>query len=108
KGQGMPGRIWETGSALWLTDPTGEMSELGADESRVLVKQDAGNLFFTRNLSAQECGLGGMMGFPVKLDKEVLAVFEFFSRERRPPDASFLDTVENLAPLLRDFLSRAR
>jgi PAS domain S-box-containing protein len=23
KGQGVPGRIWETGSALWLTDPTG-------------------------------------------------------------------------------------
>jgi PAS domain S-box-containing protein len=108
KGQGIPGRIWETGSALWLTDPTGEMSELGADESRVLVKQDAANLFFPRNLARQEFGLGGMMGFPVKLDKEVLAVFEFFSRERRQPDPSFLDTVEKLGRLLGDVLERKR
>jgi PAS domain-containing protein len=48
------------------------------------------------------------MGFPVKLDKEVLAVFEFFSRERRPPDASFLDTVEKLGRLLGDVLERKR
>jgi PAS domain S-box-containing protein len=108
RGQGIPGRIWETGSALWLTDPTGEIVELGADDSRLLVKQDAGNVFFPRNLARREFGLGAVMGFPVKLDKEVLAVFEFFSRERRPPDASFLDTVEKLGRLLGDVLERKR
>jgi PAS domain S-box-containing protein len=108
KGQGVPGRIWETGSALWLTDPTGKINELAADGSRVFVKQDAGNVFFPRNLARREFGLGALMGFPVKLDKEVLAVFEFFSWERRPPDLSFMDAVEKLGRLLGDVLERKR
>ena len=108
KGQGVPGRIWETGSALWLTDPAGKINELAADGSRVFVKQDAGHVFFPRNLARREFGLGALMGFPVKLDKKVLAVFEFFSWERRPPDLSFMDAVEKLGRLLGDILERKR
>jgi PAS domain S-box-containing protein len=108
KGHGVPGRIWETGSALWLSDPTGKINELAADGSRLFVKQDAGNLFFPRDLARQEFNLGAIIGFPIKLDKEVLAVFEFFSRERRPPDVAFLDAVEKLGRLLGDVLERKR
>jgi PAS domain S-box-containing protein len=108
KGHGIPGRIWETGSALWLTDPTGEINELAADGSRVFVKREAGSVFFPRNLARQELGLGALMGFPVKIDNEVVAVFEFFSRERHPPDLSFLDAVGKLGRLLGDVLERKR
>jgi PAS domain S-box-containing protein len=108
KGHGVPGRIWEIGSALWLTDPTSEINELAADGSRVFVKREAGSVFFPRNLARQEFGLGAFMGFPVKLDNEVVAVFEFFSRERRPPDLSFMDAVEKLGRLLGDVLERKR
>jgi PAS domain S-box-containing protein len=108
KGVGVPGRMWETGSALWLTDPASTISELVADGSRVAVKQDAGNVVFPRNLAQLKYGLGALMGFPVKLDKKVLAVFEFFSRERRPPDRSFMDAVEKLGRLLGDVLERKR
>jgi PAS domain S-box-containing protein len=108
KGYGVPGRIWETGSALWLTDPGSKISELVADGPRAAVKQVAGNVVFPRNLAQQKFGLGALMGFPVKLDKEVLAVFEFFSRERRPPDQSFMDAVEKLGRLLGDVLERKR
>jgi PAS domain S-box-containing protein len=101
KGDGVPGRIWETGSALWLTDPASKISELVAD-------RDAGNVIFPRNLAQPKFGLGALMGFPVKLDKEVLAIFEFFSRERRPPDRPFLDAVEKLGRLLGDVLERKR
>jgi PAS domain S-box-containing protein len=108
KGYGIPGRIWETGSAQWLTDPTGKIGELAGDGSRVIVKPHAGTVLFPRGLGRQKLGLGALMGFPVKLDKEVLAVFEFFSRERRPPDLSFLDGVEKLGRLLGDILERKR
>jgi PAS domain S-box-containing protein len=88
KGQGMPGKAWESKSAFWIS-------------SRV---DDAANL--PRLRAAQKMGIRAAFAFPVILDEEVLAVFEFLSEQARTPDRSFLNAVEKLGRILGDSLVR--
>jgi PAS domain S-box-containing protein len=89
KGRGLPGRVWESGTAAWVMD----------------VRHDPN---FPRFRAARAIGLKAGFAFPVVLGGEVLAVFEFLSREFREPDQPFLDAVEKLGRLLGDVLKRKR
>jgi signal transduction histidine kinase len=89
RGQGLPGRVWESGRAGWVA---------------AVVEDDA----FQRVAAAQKVGLRGAFAFPVSAGPEVVAVFEFLAREMREPDQPFLDAVETLGRRLGDLLERRR
>jgi PAS domain S-box-containing protein len=67
RGQGLPGRVWETLGPVWLTD----------------VAEEAG---FPRAHAAARAGLHGAMGFPLMLGGDLAGVLEFFSTRREEPD----------------------
>ena len=65
-GVGLPGRVLSTREPHWIRD-------LAADNN------------FPRFAIAAQEGLRSGFGFPILLEKEVIGVLEFFSREIRPP-----------------------
>ncbi len=60
QGQGLPGRIWETGEPGWIRN----------------VQQDPE---FQRSELCRQIDLRGAFGFPVKIGDELVAVLEFFA-----------------------------
>jgi PAS domain S-box-containing protein len=89
RGVGLPGRVWGSGAATWITD----------------VSLD-GN--FPRAPTAIEEGLHSAFGFPIKLGNEVLGVIECLSREVREPDDHFLQMVNDIGGQLGQFMERKR
>src|SRR5262249_44176631 len=88
-GVGMPGRIWESGSPVWIPD----------------VPRDQN---FPRADVATRAGLHGAVGFPVRLGDEVLGVIEFFSREIRQPDNDLLRLFATIGGQIGQFMERWR
>lgn len=88
-GQGLPGRVWARGEPVWIAD----------------VARDGG---LTRAAAAESAGLGGAVGFPVRLGKDVLGVLEFFSRETRPPDAELIGMMTCVGEQIGQFVERKR
>jgi GAF domain-containing protein len=72
RGEGLPGRVLESGDAVWVVDVT----------------QDDN---FPRARQAQEIGVCGAFGIPVRVGPRVIAVLEFFSHEPANPEKSWLD-----------------
>src|SRR5207253_9705420 len=68
QGRGLPGRVWQIGKPLWITDVT---------------TTDAS---FVRAPFAAKAGLHGAIAFSILLSGETLGVIEFFSRTVRQPD----------------------
>ena len=68
RGQGLPGRVWEAGSPVW-------MSDVSVDDN------------FPRGAAAGEAGLHGAFAFPIFVRREFFGVIEFFTRKTREPDA---------------------
>ena len=71
-GIGLPGRVWAAARPTFIPD----------------VLEDAN---FPRAPAAAREHLHAAFGFPVVLDRDVLGVMEFFSREIREPDEELLD-----------------
>ena len=80
-GEGLPGRVLETGSHGWMND-------VSTDEN------------FIRRNAARQVGLHAALAFPVRLEDEVVAVMEFFSDRKVEPDPSFLEVMEHIGTLL--------
>ncbi|MFN7972929.1 MAG: response regulator [Acidobacteriota bacterium] len=76
-GSGLPGRVLETGEPAWIQDVTVD-----------------GN--FPRSRAAAESGLRAAFAFPVTLDRDVLAVLEFFTEEAIPPDHGLLQGIKHV------------
>ena len=89
KGLGLPGCVWQQGTALWWED--------GLQESNFPVQS-----------AASECELRAAFAFPVKLNGEFLAVFEFFSKEVRQRDEPLLGMTGKLGEHLGEALERKR
>jgi PAS domain S-box-containing protein len=89
KGLGLPGCVWQAGTALWWADATQEPN-------------------FPQRSAAAQAGLRAAFAFPVKLNGEVLAVFEFLSKEVRQPDGPLLGLIEKLGAHLGEALERRR
>jgi PAS domain S-box-containing protein len=88
-GVGMPGRVWTVGEPAWAPD-------LVMDEN------------FPRRASAIHAGLHAALGFPLMVDRRVLGVIEFFSREIREPDPDLLQLVASVGSQIGQFLDRKR
>jgi len=91
-GQGIPGQVWESKSAIWisLTSDSGE------------------NANIPRLQVARKLGFQAAFAFPAIFENKVLAVYEFFCMDPRPSDRFFLDAVEKLGRLLGDIMVRIR
>jgi PAS domain S-box-containing protein len=88
-GIGLPGRVWSTGGAAWISD---------------VVKDDN----FPRAPVARQEGLHAAFGFPIKLGGKVLGVVECFSHEVRSPDEHFLEMARDIGQQLGPFIERRR
>ena len=86
-GECLPGRVWETAHKRWVLDIAAEPHARRADEAR----QD---------------GLHTCCLLPVRGQDGVVAVFEFLSREIRPPDPTLLEMLNQIAGLTGEYLER--
>lgn len=75
KGVGLPGRVWKSRQAVWISDVT-------HDEN------------FLRELPSRQIGLQSAVAFPVLANKKLIAVFEFFSYDKQKYDDELLCAFE--------------
>lgn len=87
KGAGLPGRVWEGDSPVLIHD---------------LLKDKN----FPRNKVAAKEGLQAALGFPVRGERQVLGVLEFFSTGAIAPDEKFLQMLEGIGRQIGQFLER--
>jgi len=88
KGEGLPGRIWQHMTPLWLVRPFDRESFAGAE---VIVDQDK---------------VQSVIAFPVRHGDDLIAVLEFFSAEVCEPDEYVLSALEKLSKHLSTILQR--
>ena len=88
-GIGLPGRVWATGAAAWITD----------------VLED-GN--FPRMSVASSEGLHAALGFPIVLNEIALGIVELFSKEVRAPDDVILQAMKSIGSQIGQFIERKR
>ena len=89
RGIGLPGRVWETREPVWIGD--------------VVHQAD-----FPRATVADRSGLHGGAGFPVMVEREIIAVIEFFSHEIRKPDGALLQMMVAHADQIAQIIQRER
>ena len=87
RGQGVPGQVWSDGKPVWLANITRHAN-------------------FPRAPFAVKDGLCTAMAFPVRLDKEILGVVEFFSRSVRRTEEAFLQMLESVGSQIGQFIQR--
>jgi PAS domain S-box-containing protein len=86
-GEGLPGRVVESGEPAWIVD---------APE----------NPNFPRAAIARRSGLHAAFGFPLLSPRGVVGMMEFFSRELRQPDERLLDTMRELGSQVGQYVAR--
>lgn len=86
---GFPGRIWQSGQPLWI-------SELSEDKN------------FLRAASAVKEKLHTVFGFPILLGNKVLGVIECFSIHFQEPDRDLLEMMEAIGSQIGQFMDRKR
>ena len=86
---GLPGRVWGSGEPVWLSDASREND-------------------LPRAAAVGQDGLHGALAFPIRLNREVLGVMEFFSTAIQRPDRSLLRTVSMLGHQIGQFIERKR
>ncbi|MGH9969106.1 MAG: PAS domain S-box protein [Pyrinomonadaceae bacterium] len=89
KGEGLPGRIWESGGPARIQNVTADPN-------------------FPRAAVATLEGLHGAFGFPILVGREVLGVLDFFSREIKEPDDELLRMVAGIGGQIGQFTKRKR
>jgi len=87
RGVGLPGRVWDTGRAMWIPDVTRDLN-------------------FPRAPYAVRCGLHGAFGFPIVGPSGFLGVMEFFSHEIREPDEDLLRMFDAVGGQVGQFIER--
>jgi PAS domain S-box-containing protein len=87
RGEGLPGRVLESGSPTWIADPP--------DDSN-----------FPRANAARRAGLHAAFAFPLRSPRGVVGVMEFFSREPRELDERLLWTMGVLGSQVGQFVTR--
>ncbi len=86
-GIGLPGRVWVSGEPTWIRD----------------VVKDAN---FPRAPFANQVGLHGAFGSPIRVGGTVYGVIEFFSHEIREPDADLLQMLADIGLKVGHFIER--
>jgi len=88
-GQGLPGRVWATGTPAMIEDVTSDSN-------------------FPRQALATSLGVHGAFAFPIKSGTTLLGVMEFFSPDIQPADEELLRTVNVIGGELGLYLERKR
>ncbi|MBI2078403.1 MAG: PAS domain S-box protein [Euryarchaeota archaeon] len=88
-GVGLPGRVLGTGTPHWITDVT----------------KDAN---FPRARIAADIGVRAAFAFPVLVEKEIVAVLEFFADRPLEPDEQVLEVMGHVGTQLGRVVERAR
>ncbi|MBZ0109962.1 MAG: PAS domain S-box protein [Candidatus Scalindua rubra] len=86
-GIGLPGRVWASGKATWITD----------------VVHDSN---FPRSSDALKAGLHAALGFPVVINEEVIGILEFFSQNTEEPDNDLLNMMSAIGRQIASFIKR--
>ena len=89
KGIGLPGRVWASGTPVWISD----------------VVKDPN---FPRALEAQKEGLHGAFAFPVWSGEKLFGVMEFFSDQPNEPDEKLLELMKAVGSQVGMFTQRNR
>ncbi len=89
RGEGLPGRVLESGGPVWLGDFTQEDN-------------------LPRTSLAREIGLRGAFAIPVLAGETVVGVLEFFSREVANPEKSWLEVTAKVGTQLGRAFERQR
>jgi PAS domain S-box-containing protein len=88
-GVGLPGRVLESGRPHWIVDVTEDPN-------------------FPRAYAADDIGVRGAFGFPVRVGNEVAAVLEFFSATAATPNERMLEVVGQMGTQLGRAIERER
>ena len=88
-GEGLLGRVWQSGEPVWVVDLANEPS-------------------FTRAPAANQVGLRSGVVLPLRVRGEIVGVLSFHSREPRPRDPEMLATLIGIGDQLGQFLERRR
>ena len=86
-GEGLPGRVVESGEPAWLVEPPDDDN-------------------FPRAAIARRAGLHAAFGFPLLSPRGVVGMMEFFSRELRQPDNRLLETMRELGSQVGQYVAR--
>ncbi len=86
-GIGLPGRVLSSGKPLWITDVT-------LDDN------------FPRARQAESTGVKAALAFPIKIDKKVFGVLEFFSENTIEPDQHTLEIMSYIGVQLGRVIER--
>src|SRR5215212_1882184 len=89
RGEGLPGRVWQSGEAAWIPDVL-------ADDN------------FPRAAAARAAGLHAAFCFPIQSARGVLGVIEFFTGEPRRLDPELLATMSALGEQIGPAVERRR
>ena len=87
RGEGLPGRVWETGEPAWIADAATD-----AD--------------FPRAEAARRAGLHAAFCAPLRSSAGVVGAIEFFARELREPDENVLASMAVLGSQIGEFVAR--
>lgn len=88
-GKGLPGRVWQTGTPVWVTD--------------VVVDSN-----FLRAGIAERDGLRAGVGIPIRMEGEVIGAMTFFSRQPRQTDRELLRMLDTVGSQIGLFIERER
>ena len=86
-GEDIPGQVWQTGKAVWITD-------IEQDETIV------------RRRNKSRLGVRAAFSFPIKVDDEVIAVVEFFNTKLVSPDQNLLSLARGVKNKIRQMMER--
>lgn len=86
-GEGLPGRVWQSGRPQWIADVPQDDDLPRADE-------------------AAACGLHAAFCFPIRGLNGIIGAIEFFATEPRRPDSNLLDLMDSLGGQLGDYIER--
>ena len=89
RGQGLPGRVWESGEPTWITDVTEDNN-------------------FPRATLLKKLNVVSACAFPVLVRWKVVAVLEFFSPERLESNEALLDAMRDIGIQLGRVVERER
>jgi serine phosphatase RsbU (regulator of sigma subunit) len=89
RGVGLPGRVLESRSPVWVADAPGDLN-------------------FPRAPQAEKYGLHGGFAFPIITGRKLLGVVEFFSREVREPDEDLKAMMATIGTQIGQFMQRRR
>ncbi len=89
RGEGLPGRVWAGGKAVWLAD----------------VMED--EHFFGKH-AATVAGLHAAVVFPVPLGRDVVCIIEFISRHVEPPNVKILGMMTAIGSQIEQFIDKVK